>query len=188
MAEQITKSKKNVKKKFFDVVIPLTSAKANLYGAEAEEFEGRVVNIDLTKSLRGKNVEYKLRVKNKDGALMGEPISLAVAGSFIRRSIRKGTDYVEDSFVAECRDGKVIIKPFLITRKRVSRAIRKSLRENTRKFLEGHLKARSIEEVMKDIMINKIQKELSLKLKKVYPLAFCEIRHFEVVKEEKKLD
>ncbi len=188
MVEQITKSKKNIKKKFFDVEIPLTSAKASLYGAEPEEFNGRIINIDLTKSLRGKNVEYRLRVKNNGRELTGEPISLAVAGSYIRRSIRKGTDYVEDSFIAECRDGKVIVKPFLITRKRVSRAIRKSLRENTRKFLEGHLKARSTEEVMKDIMTNKIQKELSLKLKKVYPLAFCEIRHFEVVEEEKKLD
>ena len=42
-------------------------------------------------------------------------------------------------------------------------------------------------------MANKIQKQLALKLKKIYPLALCEIRVFEVVgdldkKEEKEVE
>ena len=36
-----------------------------------------------------------------------------------------------------------------------------------------------------EIITNKIQKELSLKIKKIYPLALCEIRRFEVLPVKK---
>jgi ribosomal protein S3AE len=44
----------------------------------------------------------------------------------------------------------------------------------------------SAEGIFDDILKGKIQKELSLKLKKIYPLSLCEIRVLEVEKE--KLD
>jgi|SRR3989344_9308042 len=182
MAEQQVKAKKTIKKSFFEVKSGLTGTKMSLYGTSMEELNGRVIRLDLTRSLRGKSLELKLRVKHENNALVGEPISLALAGSFIRRMIRKGTDYIEDSFQVECRDGKAIIKPFMITRNKVSRGVRNSLRVETKKFLEGYSKARTGRELFGDIMSNKIQKELSLKLKKIYPLALCEIRVFEVNK------
>ena len=126
-------------------------------------------------------MELKLRVKIVDDKLEGKPISLELAGSYIRRMIRKGTDYIEDSFETECKDKKVVVKLFLITRNKVSRAIRKALRENARKNLESYLKTRSTEEMFSEIMTNKTQKDLSLKLKKIYPLALCEIRIFRIV-------
>jgi ribosomal protein S3AE len=39
-------------------------------------------------------------------------------------------------------------------------------------------------ELFSDIMVGKIQKELSLKLKKIYPLALCEIRILEIVNKK----
>ena len=188
----MVKAKKTGKKVFYDVDNPLTSAKVSLLAYSPEELDGQSVKIDLTRSLRGKSFEFKLKIKNKEGKLVGEPVSLWLAGSYIRRAIRKGIDYVEDSFVIECRDAKVVFKPFLITRHKVSRAVRNELRNTSRKFLEAYIKSRSTEELFTEIMNNKIQKELSLRLKKVYPLALCEIRVFEVVgpktevKEEKK--
>jgi len=38
----------------------------------------------------------------------------------------------------------------------------------------------TFKEVASEVMANKIQKELSLKLKKIYPLALCEIRVLEL--------
>ena len=184
MAEQ-QKVKKNVKKQFFDVRSAVTNVRMQLYAASIEELEGRVVTIDLTRNLRGKNMVLKLKTKLENGALSGEPVSLALAGSYIRRMIRPGTDYVEDSFEVECRDMKTRIKTFMITRNKVSRAVRNELRNEGKKFIEGYVKARTIKEVFSEIMANKLQRELSLKLKKVYPLALCEIRSFEIVPEKK---
>lgn len=176
---------KGAKKKFFEVKVPLTSTKVHVYGSSPEELEGRVVRIDMTRSLRGKNLEMKAKLKNVNGAIEGTPISLEIMQSYIRRSVRKGTDYVEDSFEVDCKDAKLRIKPFMITRKRVSRAVRNALREGAKKHLESHVKVRTAEEIFSEITSNKIQKEISLKLKKVYPLALCEIRHAFIVPEKK---
>ena len=105
--------------------------------------------------------------------------------SYIRRAMRTSTDYAEDSFEVECRDCVARIKPLLITRRRVSRTVLKTLRENAKKFLIGHIKTREVQEVFSEIISNKLQKQLSLKLKKIYPLALCEIRMFEILKKEK---
>jgi ribosomal protein S3AE len=180
MAEQI-KAKKNVKKQFFDVKSSLTNIRIQLYGASAKELADRAVTLDLTRSLRGKNLVLKLKTKLEGESLVAEPVSLILVGSYIRRMMRTGTDYVEDSFETAARDVSVRVKTFMITRNKVSRAVRNELRVEAKKFLEAHLKARTAKEIFLEIMANKLQRELSLKLKKVYPLALCEIRHFEIV-------
>src|SRR3989338_4364737 len=184
MAEKIKiKTKKGGKKDFYDVEAPMTAVKISLYGSSAEDFDGQVVTLDLTKSLRGKSLELKMRINNVDGKLKAEPISINLLGSYVRRSMRRGADYVEDSFNVNCKDAKIVVKPFMITRRRVSRAVRRALRINARKFLEGHLKIRMTKEVFSDIIANKIQRGMALKLKKIYPLAFSEIRFFGIIGE-----
>ena len=181
----MAKSKKNVKHGFFEVTVPLTSTKISLYGESLEQLDGQVVKLDLTRSLKGKSLEVRYKVSLDNGKLVGKPISLVLFQSYVRRMMRKGVDYVEDSFISECKDCRAIVKVFLITRNRVSRAVRKALRNESKKILVAHLKSRNVEEMFSEITANKIQKEMSLKLKKVYPLALCEIRHFEIVKEKK---
>lgn len=187
MAEK--KSQKLEKRNFFEVRVPITSAKVYLYGVSSDDLLGRIIKIDLTRTLRGKSLELKAKVvKDNQQSLFGEPISLILAGSYVRRMLRKGSDYVEDSFNAETRDFKVLIKTFMITRNKVSRAIRNELRKSSKEYLTGYLKNRSAKEIFTEITTNKIQKDISLRLKKIYPLAVCEVRWFEIVGEKKKSD
>ncbi|MEI6850164.1 MAG: hypothetical protein WCK29_03925 [archaeon] len=181
----MVKSNKIQKKVFFDVNSSLTNSKISLYAASAQELDGKFVRIDLTRSLRGKSLELKLKVKAEGEVLNSDPVSLELAGSFVRRMMRKGADYVEDSFVTESKDGKILIKPFLIARNKVSRAVRRNMRNTTKEHLIAHIKTRDSKELFNEIMNNKIQKELSFKLKKIYPLALCEIRMLEIVPEAK---
>ncbi len=179
MAEQQQPTKKKgAKKAFFEVRAPMTSSKIHLYAGSAEELDGKIVKLDLTRSLKGKNFELNLKVKKTSDGLEGEPVSLELVGSYIRRMMRTGIDYVEESFVAELKDGKARIKPFMIARNKVSRSIRRELRNTARKFLQEYFRARTTKEGFSEIMTNKVQKELFVKLKKVYPLALCEIRVF----------
>lgn len=179
--------KKVVRKSFYAVSVPLTSANISLYGSGVDDLDGRTVKVDLTRSLKGKSFELKFKVKADGEELVGEPRSLRLVSSYVRKVMRRGTDYVEDSFEAECKDGKVKVKPFLITRKRVSRAVRKALRDAARKNLLTYLKARKVEEGFSEMMANKMQRDLSAKLRKIYPLALCEIRRFERI-EEKRIE
>src|SRR3989344_9126372 len=164
------------RQKFFDVEMPIIGKETQLYGFDIENFHGKTIIYDLTRLLRGKSVILKLKISVESGKAIARPKELLVLPYFIRRMMRKGTNYVEDSFSAECKDAVVRIKPFLITRKKVSRAVRKALREKARSELTAYVKTKDTETLFDEIIINKIQKTLSLQLKIIYPLSFCEIR------------
>ncbi len=170
------------KQKFFDIDMPIIKKDTQLYGYDLKEFDGKTISYDLTRLLRGKGMILKLIIKVEGDKAIAEPKELKVMPYFIRRMMRKGTNYVEDSFSAECKDAVLKIKPFLITRKKVSRAVRKALREKAKGELINYVKTKDIKILFDEIMKNQLQKFLSLKLKKIYPLSLCEIRVFKVEK------
>ncbi|HLC77728.1 MAG TPA: hypothetical protein VJH92_01235 [Candidatus Nanoarchaeia archaeon] len=165
-----------VKKRFFDVDIPILNKETQLFGYKAEELAGRYILYDLTRLLRGKNSLLKLKVELEEGKPVAKPVELTVLPYFIRKMMRKGTNYVEDSFSTDCNDAQVRLKPFLITRRKVSRAVRKALRDKTKEELILYLKDKSYDTMFQELLRGTMQKTLSLRLKKIYPLSLCEIR------------
>ncbi len=179
---KMAKGKK--KKKFFDVSIPIIEKITQLQAYNIEELDKRSVTYDLTRLLRGKSMLLTSKVKIENEKAQAYPTKIKLMPYFLKRMVRKGTNYVEDSFFANCKDTKVQIKPFLVTRRRVSRAVKKALREKAREELTSYVKDKSSEEIFNEIIKNQIQKTLSLKLKKIYPLSLCEIRVFQVKDKE----
>jgi ribosomal protein S3AE len=178
------------KKRFFDVEIPLIKKETQLQAFELEELEGRIIKYDLTRLLRGKGLILQAVVNVSGEKAIATPKKIILLPYFLRRMIRKGTNYVEDSFSAECKDAIIRIKPFLITRRKVSRRVRKALREKARQEIIRYAKAKNYEDIFDDILKNSLQKPLSLALKKIYPLSLCEIRMMYIekmleIKEEK---
>lgn len=163
------------KKKFHTVQIPLLNKEIELLG-KGGDFDGRHIKLDLTNILKGKGLEIKFVVKESEGEIIASPKEAYLQGFYIRRMIRKGTDYVEDSFFAECKNHRIRIKPFLITRKRVANRVLRGLREKAREEIIAYVKDKTFETLVVDVMNGKLQKELIPKLKKIYPLGLCEIR------------
>ena len=176
----MAKAKK--KKKFFDVEIPIINKTTQLQAYELKELDGKTIKYDLTRILRGKSLLLKLKVKVKGEKATAIPLAVKLMPYFLRRMVRKGTNYIEDSFSAKCKDAQVRIKPLLISRRRVSRVVRKALREKAREELINYVKDKNSETLFDELLKNQIQKPLSLKLKKIYPLSLCEIRILEVEK------
>ena len=172
------------KKKFFDVEIPILKKLTQLYAYNIEELEGRIIKYDLTRFLRGKNALFISKVKIIKDQATSIPKEFIILQTFIRKIVRKGTNYVEDSFLAQCKDAQLKIKPFLVTRRKVSRAVRKALRNKAREEIIEYVKDKTSETIFKDLLKNQLQKPLSLKLKKIYPLSVCEIRVLKVEKDE----
>ena len=170
------------KKKFFDVDIPIINKQTQLYAFDIKELEGRDIKYDLTRILRGKNVLLRLKTVIQGDNATSIPVEMEILSSFLGKVVRKGTDYIEDSFSAESANAKLIIKPLLVTRAKVSRQVRKILREKTKEELIKYVKSKSSEEIFDDILKNKFQRELSSKLKEIYPLSFCDIRILKVEK------
>ena len=172
------------RKRFFDVEIPLINKDTQMQGYEISELEGKFLRYDLTRNLKGKNMVLVSKIKVENEKAFAVPRELKLMSSFIRRMMRKGTNYVEDSFSAECKDSRVRIKPFLITRRKVPRSIRRSLRNKAKEELTKHLKEKNSGEIFEELVSGQLQKSLGLMLKKTYPLSLCEIREFKV--EDKK--
>jgi len=100
--------------------------------------------------------------------------------------IRKRISYVEDSISAPSQESLLKIKPFLITRKRISRVVKKTLRNKCKNWIEDYMAEKKDSEIFSEILSNKLQKPLSLVLKKTYPLSLCEIRVLEIIRPLKE--
>lgn len=173
---------KPIKKKFFEIEIPILGDKYEALATSIDELNNKVMKMDITRQLKGKSVDMIFKIIVKDHKATAVPKKLKLLPYFIRHMLHPGISYVEDSVTAETKDSIVVIKPFMITRKKVSRAVRRTLRNSSRNWFIDYLKTKTDEEVFGEILSNQIQKPLSLKLKKIYPLAICEIRWFEVKK------
>ena len=174
------------RKKYIEAKLPILNSEIRILGTP-EDLNKKTVKLDLTRKLRGKGLTITFRLFNQEGKLIGIPDKMELISTYIQQMIRKRSDYVEDSFKARCADIRVIVKPLLITRKRVSRAVRKNLRNTAREFLLEYLKEKDYNEVCNDLLDSTLQKMMFPKLKKIYPLSFCDLRVFET-KESEKID
>jgi len=174
------------RKKYIEVEVPFLETTMRMLGTP-EDLDNKTIKLDLTRKLRGKGLTVKLRIFNREGKLVAIPNSMDISVSYIRRIMRKRTDYVEDSFQARCSDIRVRVKPLLITRKKVSRAVRKNLRNTAREFIINYVKEKEYIEVCNEILDGTFQKAMLPKLKKIYPLSFSDVRVFET-KELEKID
>ena len=174
------------KKKFFNVELPLIKKTTQLQAYEIKELGDKFIKYDLTRIFKGKAMIITLKTKLEGEEILTFPKELRLLPYYLRRMVRKGTNYVEDSFSIECEDSTIRIKPFLVTRRKVSRAVRKALRNKAKEELTAWAKEKTTEEIFDETLKSKIQRELSLKLKKIYPLSLCEIRVLKVEKDKKE--
>lgn len=174
------------KKRFFNVEMPLIKRTTQLQAYEVRDLDGRFIKYDLTRIFRGKAMIITLKTKVNGEEVLTFPKELRLLPYYLRRMVRRGTNYVEDSFSTDTKDSIIRIKPFLVTRRKVSRKVRKALRNKAKEELSLWAKGLTSEKIFDETLKNKIQKELSLKLKKIYPLSLCEIRVLKIEKEKKE--
>ncbi len=174
-----------LKKKYFDVKLELLNTIVPLLAFKQEELEGKIIKFDLTKILKGKGCEASFIVKKEGDKLVGEVYNFRIYPSYIKRLIGRGVSIVEDSFVCETKDKSIRFKPFLITRKKVHRSVRKALRNKAKELIIKEASAKTKNEIFRSVISASLQKALSKKLKKIYPLAVCELRVVKIEKSKK---
>jgi ribosomal protein S3AE len=174
------------KKRFFEVDIPIINKTTYLYAYTLKDTEKRIIKYDLTRILKGKNALLSTEVRIDGEKATSIPKKFEIVQTFIRKVVRKRTNYVEDSISLECKDAQIRIKPLLVTRRKISKRVRKALREKTKEELLDYSKNKKVDEIFSDTLKSILQKSLSLKLKKIYPLSLCEIRILNVEKRFEK--
>lgn len=165
-----------VKLKFFQVQIPELKIDTKLVATSSESLIGRTSKYPLTDLTRGKNGEIFYKITKSDGDLVGKVKRMRLFFSYVARFVRRGVTKIDDSFSVNVKNGKMQLKTIIMTRKKVNGAVTRHLRKETRSYIAKQLEDLKIEEVFTMILKNDLQQKLSQRLKKIYPLAYCEIR------------
>ena len=177
-----------VKEIFYPVYMQSLSKEevADILVKNQKELVGKSIKADLSALAKGKLGEIKGKIREvKEGKIFADPTGIKLYPSYIKRFVRRGVSKIDESFIVETSDKIIVrIKPTLITRKRVSRNVQTALRKETKEFLVKLFASQKLDEIFGGVISGEIQKKLSKKLKKVYPLSFCEIREFFIVKKK----
>lgn len=171
------------KRKFFDVNIEILNASTQVLAFNHEDLKGKMLRLDLSRFLKGKSSEGKFIITKKDDNLIATMESFEMPLSYIRKLIGHGTSIVEDSFVVNCSDGKLRIKPFLITRQKVHRSVRSSLRKIAKQEIISFTLGKTKQQIFNAVLDTILQKTILKKLKKIYPLGVCELRAVQTLKK-----
>lgn len=174
-----------VKEKVYGIYLPVLSKDevANIFTPDPSALVGKIIKVDLSRIAKGKLGEITCNIREvKEEKIFAELQKISLYPSYIKRFIRRGITKIDESFIVESKEKKKLrIKPVLITRKKVKRSVETALHKETRSFLTKLFASQNINEIFIDIIRGEIQKKLSKKLKKVYPLSFCEIREVLIV-------
>lgn len=172
-----------IKRKLFDIHLTAADIVVQVFGASADSLKDKIIALDLTRFLKGRSCEAKFKIIKKDDKLLGDIFSFAIPQSYIKRLIGHDISIIEDSFIVKSSNGKLRIKPFLITRNKVHRSVRTELRKQAKEEIESFCANKSKEEIFNAVVNSTIQRIMLKKLKKVYPLGICELRKVEIVKK-----
>ena len=175
------------KKRFFNIEMPLIKKTTQLQAFEVKDLDGKYIKYDLTRLFKGKSMLITFKTVLEEDEVHTKPKELRLMPYYLRRMVRRGTNYVEDSFSTNSKDAQIRLKPFLVTRRKVSRAVRKNLRNTAKEFIIEYIKEKDYNTICNELLDGILQKAMLPKLKKVYPLSFCDIRIFET-KELEKID
>ncbi|HLD06382.1 MAG TPA: hypothetical protein VJC16_02505 [Candidatus Nanoarchaeia archaeon] len=180
----MTKKVHDTKKKWYPVIAPQLFneqplGEVPLYDPEAAV--GRIMSVNLmilTDDPKKQNFSMLFRITGAaNGQLKTEIVGMVMQQTAVKRMVRRKKIRIDESFPCATKDGKRIrIKPFLVTYSLAKGSVLQSLHKHTLQFLKKEIAKLDFEQVIHDIIIRKLQQEMQAHLKKIYPLAVCEIR------------
>lgn len=179
---------KGKKKKWFKIIAPKSFNNQVLgesYIYDSKQLLGKNLKVNmmtLSRDPKQQHLNLSFEIKQIDGdkgltRLKGFEISPA----FLKRIVRRGKNRVDMSFTCRTKDKLVRVKPIILTRSLTHNPVLTSLRESTVHLVTKTFANYQFEDVIKDLLAYKIQRQIKEDLKKIYPLKSFDIR---VIKEE----
>ncbi len=180
-------AKKQVKKVWLNIVAPKVFNEVvvgETTTAEPENVIGRTLWVhypQLSGDLTKHYIKVKLLITGVKGEqahtkIYGYEITRPYLARFIRRRKSK-IDLVKD---VKLKDEKIRMKWVVLTAYKANAAHRTEIRKKLEELVEKVIPNYSIEQLIVDIANKKVQKEFEKELRKVYPIAFIDVRKIEV--------
>lgn len=122
----------------------------------------------------------------KEGRAMTELTGFKMPPSATRKLVRRRRDKIADSFVVRTKDEKLVrIKPLVTTRGKTTGSVLTTMRKLVRAYLAKMISETKYADLLSEIVGKKLQKGLAEQLRRLFPIAGCDIRMFEVIPEDK---
>jgi ribosomal protein S3AE len=182
------------KKKFVKIIAP-KQFNEQIVGEslvpESKSLLGRKMRLNmmsLTNNPKNQNVQITLKVS----ALKGENVATEVHGftllpAFVKRLVRKDKKRVDYCFTIKTKDGKdVKVKLFMLTLNKTTKSVLTALRKGAQESLNNKASKTSFDNIISDLISNKLQSILKKELAKIYPLRQCEVRDLQLIEEKKE--
>mgnify|MGYP001610405667 CR=1 FL=1 len=150
---------------------------------EPGELLGRHLHLNLMTLLndpKKQSITVHFAIREMKGDVgVASLVRYQLNSSFLKRLVRKTANKLEESYLLNTKDGHHCrIKPVLFTRYRVNNSTLTTLRKKAQEHLHQIFQQSSLSELFSLIISNKLQMELKAALKKVYPVASCEVKSF----------
>lgn len=182
---------KKRKKRWYGIVAPQEFNSKRIgetLAGEPNEMLGRSVKINLMNLIddykkQGINIHFKVEAVNDDNAVC-KTIGYEMLKSHARRMVRKGADKMDDSFIAQAKDGgQFRVKPVVVTRNMVPHSALGMMRKIIRDYVIEKFKELSSIEVFEAAIQSKLQREMRSSIAKICPVSACEIRTLEIIQQ-----
>lgn len=189
------KQSKKLKKKWFKIVAPKIFNNIEIgetLAVTSDQLATKYVTANLmsiTKNVRQQNINVKLKVTSiKDNIAITEVIGYQVMPTAIKRFVRRHVDRIDESFIVATSDGVILrLKPMVLTRFNTKNSVKSLLRIAMKSYFITELKKMRFDEFVGHCVGNRIQKDLSKNLNKIYPVRSVTIRRFDVVDSSKRI-
>lgn len=174
---------KKKKKKWFPILASKEFKEMEIGEIPAESSEvliGKTLSVPLsllTNDMKKQGILVTFTVTNTTNKITTEVKKIELQPTSVKRAARRGKGKIDDSFKLKTKDNiSLVLKPLLLTKSKTTKLRITSIRNQTRIFLTEKIKSLNYSDVIHQIVMYKIQKELKDNIKKIYPISFCQIR------------
>ncbi len=181
------------KKKWVQIIAPKLFSEQVLgesFVGEVDELMGRSAKVSLmvlTNDPQKQAISVSFKVIGVDnGRAVTELVSYKLLPAAAKKLMRRRRSKIDDSFVIETKDKKVLrVKPMIVTRTRARGAVMAALRMLERAYIAKMVSQMDMDTFVREVVQKKLQQGLGQALRKLCPVGVCEIRQFEIISAEK---
>jgi len=144
----------------------------------------------LTRDIKKQNTSLKFTITNiKGDKAITDFYGYYLNPSSIKRLVRRGKEKIGLSIICKTADNKKIrIMPLVIPHRKVKGSIATAFRKRIADYLTAYAAKTSFENMIKDLIITKTQRDLKGALKKIYPVRILEVAKLHIETEKKTGD
>ncbi len=160
---------------------------AETLAADKEQLINRVTEIsmqNLTGDFRKSHIKLYFKIDKVEGSdAYTYFIGHSLTSDYIRRLIRRRKSRIDGVYDVTTKDGAIIrLKPFATTERRIQTSQKHEIRKIMKSNLLLYAKDRTLSEMIRDILQDKVSAEIGKSCKKFYPLRKVEIYKSELLK------